>query len=498
MNGPARWRSDVTLYPVIMAGGSGTRLWPLSREQHPKQFFPIVDDESMLQQTVRRLDGLTSVEMPLIVCNEAHRFFAVDQLRAVGVSPLGIIIEPEGRNTAPALTLAALRLLEMGDSREHDPIVLAMPGDHLVRDVVAFHEAVEAGRALAARGWLVTFGVVPDAPETGFGYIRKGAALDKSAASPCRVSGFVEKPDLETARVYVDSDEYLWNSGIFMMRASAWLMALERFRPDIARACRRAQSNGHVDGAFYRPGAPDFLACPSESIDYAVMEKAAGISPECRGGLPDSAVVPLDAGWSDVGAWSALWKHGERDSAGNVIRGDVYAQSTEDALLVSQHRLVAAVGVRDTVVVETADAVLVAHKDSVQDVKEMVQRLKSDDRPEAEAHRRVYRPWGSYEVVDSGPGFQVKRLTVNPGAALSLQMHHHRAEHWVVVVGTAKVTRGDEVFSLSENESTYVPKGAKHRLENPGQTPLEIIEVQTGGYLSEDDIVRFQDNYDRH
>ena len=364
-------------------------------------------------------------------------------------------------------------------------------------DVGAFHEAVEVGRSLAAEGWLVTFGVVPDAPETGYGYIKKGAALDKSTAPPCRVSGFVEKPELETAQSYVDSGDYLWNSGIFMMRASAWLTALERFRPDIAKACRRAQSNGHVDGAFYRPGAPDFLACPSESIDYAVMEKAAGISPEQRGGLPDSAVVPLDAGWSDVGAWSALWQHGERDSAGNVIRGDVYAQDTEDALLVSQHRLVAAVGVRDTVVVETADAVLVAHKDSVQDVKEMVQRLKKDDRPEAEAHRRVYRPWGSYEVVDSGPGFQVKRLTVNPGAALSLQMHHHRAEHWVVVVGTAKVTRGEEVFSLSENESTYVPKGARHRLENPGQTPLEIIEVQTGGYLGEDDIVRFQDNYDR-
>ena len=389
----------------------------MSREHHPKQFFPIVDDESMLQQTVRRLDGLTSVELPLIVCNEAHRFFAVDQLRAVGVSPLGIIIEPEGRNTAPALTLAALRLLEMGDGREHDPIVLAMPGDHLVRDVVAFHEAVEAGRALAARGWLVTFGVVPDAPETGYGYIRKGAALDKSATAPCRVSGFVEKPDLETARAYVDSGEYLWNSGIFMMRASAWLMALERFRPDIARACRLAQSNGHVDGAFYRPGAPDFLACPSESIDYAVMEKAAGVSPECN--CADCPTAPW-CRWTRAGR---TWARGrpcgsteKRDSAGNVIRGDVYAQSTEDALLVSQHRLVAAVGVRDTVVVETADAVLVAHKDSVQDVKEMVQRLKADDRPEAEAHRRVYRPWGSYEVVDSGPGFQVKRLTVNPGA----------------------------------------------------------------------------------
>ena len=485
------------LYPVILAGGSGTRLWPLSRERHPKQFFPIVDDETMLQQTVRRLDGLSAIEQPLIVCNEAHRFLAADQLRALGVAPLDIIVEPEGRNTAPALTLAALRLQELGESQGHDPVMLSMHGDHLVPDVGAFQEAVEVGRNLASEGWLVTLGVVPDAPETGYGYIKKGAELDSSASAPCRVSGFVEKPDLETAQSYIESGEYLWNSGIFMMRASAWLAALERFRPDMARACRRAQSNGHVDGAFYRPRAPDFLECPGDSIDYAVMEKAAGIPSEQRRGLADCAVVPLDAGWSDVGAWSALWKHGARDGAGNVIRGDVYAQSTKDALLVSQHRLVAALGVKDTVVVETADAVLVAHKDSVQDVKEMVQRLKSDDRPEAEAHRKVYRPWGSYEVVDSGPGFQVKRLTVNPGAALSLQMHHHRAEHWVVVVGTAKVTRGDEVFSLSENESTYVPKGARHRLENPGQTPLEIVEVQTGGYLGEDDIVRFQDDYNR-
>ncbi len=485
----------MTLYPVIMAGGSGTRLWPLSRERHPKQFFPIVDDETMLQQTARRLDGLRSVERPLVVCNEAHRFFVADQLRAIGVEPLGVIIEPEGRNTAPALTLAALWLLEMGDG--HDPVILAMPGDHLVRDAAAFREAVEAGGSLAADGWLVTFGVVPDAPETGYGYVRKGAALDESAAPPCRVSGFVEKPDLETARSYVASGEYLWNSGIFMMRASAWLAALERFRPDIARACGRAHSNGRLDGDFYSPGVSDFLTCPGESIDYAVMEKAAGLSAEERRGLPDVAVVPLDAGWSDVGAWSALLRHGERDGDGNVVRGDVYAQSAEDSLLVSQHRLVAAVGVRDAVVVETADAVLVAHKDSVQDVKEMVGRLRSDGRPEAEAHRRVHRPWGSYEVVDSGPGFQVKRLTVNPGAALSLQMHRHRAEHWVVVAGAAKVTRGDEVFSLSENESTYVPRGARHRLENPGDTPLEVIEVQTGAYLGEDDIVRFQDDYGR-
>ncbi len=486
-----------------MAGGSGTRLWPLSREHHPKQFFPVVGDKTMLQQTVGRLDGIRSAEHPILVCNEAHRFLVADQLRAVGVNPLGIIIEPEGRNTAPALTLAALQLLEMGDGRDCDPVMLAMPGDHVMRDVGAFHEAVEAGEALAADGWMVTFGVVPDAPETGYGYIKKGdalsdAAADTPAAVPCRISEFVEKPSWETARAYVDSGIYLWNSGIFMMRVSTWLSSLERFRPDIAKACRRAHSNGRVDGAFYRPGAPDFLGCPSESIDYAVMEKAAGLPPKGRHGLADSAVVPLDAGWSDIGTWSALWKHGEPDCAGNVIRGDVCAQSTEDAVVVSQHRLVAAVGVKDMVVVETADAVLVAHKDSVQDVKEVVRRLKSNERPEAESHRKVYRPWGNYEVVDSGPGFQVKRLTVNAGAALSLQMHHHRAEHWVVVGGTAKVTRGSEVFSLSENQSTYVPMGTKHRLENPAQTPLEIIEVQTGGYLGEDDIVRFQDDYDRH
>ena len=497
------------LEPVILAGGSGTRLWPLSREYHPKQFLPLMGARTMLQETVGRLDGMEEVAAPLIVCNEAHRFLVADQMRELGITPQAIIVEPVGRNTAPALTLAALSLVEMGKGDGADPIMLSMHADHVIPETRPFQEAVRTALPLAAGGNIVTFGVVPSGPHTGYGYIRKGGSLQEAPESAHWVATFVEKPDLDTARSYLETGEYLWNSGIFMMRTSVWLSELERYRPDIAKACRAAQSSGHLDGQLYRPGAADFVACPSDSIDYAVMEKAAGgerrkASGKSRKRRPAAgepagcAVVALNARWSDIGAWSALWEEREHDPHGNVIQGDVYAHSTRNSLLLAQNRLVASVGLEDMVVVETGDAVLVARKDSVQDVREIVQRLKADERTEQQTQRKVHRPWGSYEVLDAGDSFQVKRLTLNPGGAVSLQMHHHRAEHWVVVRGTARVTKGDEVFLLEENQSTYVPKGMNHRLENPGDVPLEIIEVQSGTYLGEDDIIRFQDKYDRH
>jgi mannose-1-phosphate guanylyltransferase/mannose-6-phosphate isomerase-like protein (cupin superfamily) len=509
----------MTLYPVILAGGSGTRLWPLSREQHPKQFLPLLAEFSMFQETLRRLDGMEGAAAPVVVCNEAHRHLVMDQMRQLGNRPLAVIVEPVGRNTAPALTLAALRLAEIEQKPTGDPMMLVMPADHVMRGTKAFQQAVGAGATLANSGYMVTFGVVPSTPATGYGYIRKGEALEvESKSRPARVasvsvighqvSEFVEKPEQDAARAYVETGEYLWNSGIFMMGASVWLSELGHFAPDIAKACRAAYSSGHLDGNFYRPGAAEFIACASDSIDYAVMENAAGAASTAPDGLPEAgaassarsgcAVVPLDAGWSDIGAWSALWEEQDQDELGNVVQGDVYAQSTENALLLAQHRLLATVGMKDVVVVETADVVLVAHKDFVQDVKEVVQRLKADGRSEHEVHRKVHRPWGSYTVIDSGQGFQVKRLSVNAGSALSLQMHRHRAEHWVVVSGTAKVTKGDEVFLLTENQSTYVPQGITHRLENPGDLPLEIVEIESGKYLGEDDIVRFQDDYGRH
>ena len=498
------------LHPVIMAGGSGTRLWPLSRERHPKQFLPLMGELTMLQETLGRLSEMDDVAAPTLVCNEAHRFLVAGQMRELGIQPASIIVEPEGRNTAPALTLAALRLVGAESEPGADPVMLVMPADHSVRNLKAFRAALNVGAPIAESGRLVTFGVIPRAPETGYGYIRRGGELDARSSgvqagvasaqrdvpstrtaprevNAYQVSAFVEKPDLGTARAYVDAGDYLWNSGIFMMRSSVWLSELERHGPDIAKCCRRAEANGSADGDFFRPGAAEFIECPSDSIDYAVMEKAAAAC----------AVVSLDAGWSDIGSWSSLWQEVDQDSDGNVIRGDVYVHSTEGSLLIAHHRLLATVGLEDVAIVETADAVLVAHKDKVQDVKEVVRRLKAEGRPEAELHRKVHRPWGAYEIVDAGDGFQVKRLTVDAGAALSLQMHHHRAEHWVVVGGTARVTRGDDEFSLSENQSTYVPQGVTHRLANPGDEPLELIEVQTGSYLGDDDIVRFEDDYNR-
>lgn len=428
----------------------------------------------MLQDTACRLNGLGNIQSPVVVCNEEYRFLIAEQLRQVDKKPSEIILEPVGRNTAPALALAALTLLERSD----DSVMLVMPADHVIRDSRVFQTAVAEAADLALTGSLVTFGIVPTRPETGYGYIRRGDGN--------RVAAFVEKPDLETAKSYVKSGQYFWNSGLFAVRPSVWMDQLGRFRPDIIAATRTAYSKNSRDKDFLRIDADAFKSCPSDSIDYAVMEKTS-----------DSVFVVLDAGWSDVGAWPAVSDVCESDSDGNVCQGDVLRHDAKNNLLVSRNRLVAAVGVDNLVVVETADAVLVAHKDHAQNVKEIVAQLKAAKREEHKVHRKVHRPWGFYEGVDAGPRFQVKRITVNPGASLSLQMHHHRAEHWIVVKGTARITRGDETFILTENQSTYIPLGTKHRLENPGNIGLEMIEVQSGSYLGEDDIVRFEDAYNR-
>jgi mannose-1-phosphate guanylyltransferase/mannose-6-phosphate isomerase len=454
------------LYPVILSGGAGTRLWPLSREHYPKPLMPLVSDRSLLQDTTLRLDGVPGQGKAVFVCNEEHRFLVAEQIHELGRQDATIILEPEGRNTAPALTLAALYLVR----DDPDALMIVMPADHVMTRPQAFADAVQRGRTEAERGALVTFGIVPDRPETGYGYIRRGSALQDAAA--CVVAEFVEKPDLQTAQRYLDSGDYYWNSGIFLMRADRWLAEVERFIPAVLEHARNAMQHGRQDCDFFRVNKADFLSCPSDSIDYAVMEKADHV-----------VVVPLDAGWSDVGAWPAWWEICERDANGNVLRGDVLTEDTRNAFLVAQHRCLATVGVEDIIVVETADAVLVASREKAQNVKAIVKRLKADRRDEYKTHRQVYRPWGSYEGIDGGPRFQVKRLTVKPGAQLSLQMHHHRAEHWVVVKGTARVTCGDQVFNLHENESTYIPIGERHRLENPGNIPLEVIEIQSGSYL---------------
>ncbi len=474
----------ITLQPVILSGGSGTRLWPLSRRAFPKQFLALVDEATLLQSTAARLDSLTDgtdVAAPIIVCNEAHRFLVAEQLRASGHAAANILLEPTGRNTAPALTLAAL------DCLDDDPVMIVMPADHVVRDGNAFARAVSAGLEHAVAGKVVTFGIVPDSPHTGFGYIRAGAAV---AAQAYALDGFVEKPDRATAETYLAGGDYFWNSGIFLLRATRWMALIERFNPAMAAAVRDAYTKGQRDLDFYRVDADAFAASPADSIDYAVMEPLSAEAGECL-------VVPLDAGWSDIGAWSALWDVSPRDEQGNACHGDVMAFDAHDNLLHSQHRIVAAVGVRDLIIVETSDAVLVAHKDHTQDVKRITEHLDAEGRNESEFHRCVHRPWGTFEGVDQGGRFQVKRLSVKPGATLSLQMHHHRAEHWIVVSGTARVTCDDKQFLLAENESTYIPIGAQHRLENPGSIPLEIIEVQSGSYLGEDDIVRFEDQYNR-
>ena len=470
----------MTLYPVILSGGSGSRLWPLSREHYPKPLLPLVTDKTLLQDTAIRLDGVPDQGNAVYVCNEEHRFLLAEQVTQLGKTPSTIILEPEGRNTAPALTLAALYLIRV----DPEALMIVMPADHVMQEPAGFMTAVQQGRNQAASGALVTFGIVPGRPETGYGYIKRGSpAADDGVFA---VGAFVEKPDLDTAAQYLAAGDYYWNSGIFMMRADRWLEEIAHHRPDILERCRRAMDGGKQDSDFFRVGKAEFVACPSDSIDYAVMEKT-----------DRAVVVPLSAGWSDVGAWPALWDVCPRDAHGNVMQGDVIAEDTHNAFLIAQHRCVATVGLDNIIVVETADAVLVASRDKAQNVKAIVNRLKQDQREECKVHRQVYRPWGSYEGIDAGSRFQVKRLTVKPGARLSLQMHHHRAEHWVVVKGTARVTCGEQVFNLHENESTYIPMGERHRLENPGTIPLEVIEIQSGSYLGEDDIVRFEDVYDR-
>ncbi|MDR1994292.1 mannose-1-phosphate guanylyltransferase/mannose-6-phosphate isomerase [Azonexus sp.] len=475
------------ILPVVLSGGSGTRLWPLSREKYPKQLLPLIGKQSMLQATVTRLDGLDGLAEPLLVCNEEHRFVVAEQMRLLGKQGR-VLLEPVGRNTAPALTLAALWARKQGG----DPVLVVMPADHVILDEALFREAVARAVALAEAGRAVTFGITPDCPETGYGYIQQGAALAGDSGA-YELARFVEKPDRQTAQAYLDAGDFLWNSGIFVMRASTWLTALELCRPDILAACRASLERGCEDGDFVRADPAAFAQCPADSIDYAVMERLTGST----AGLPKSAVIPLAAGWSDVGAWDALWKVLPKSEDGNAWRGDVLLEGCRDTLAIAENRLVACIGLRNMVVVETNDAVLVAHHEATQDVKKVVDRLKGEGRAVAQWHRKVYRPWGWYDGVDSGERFQVKRIGVKPGAALSLQMHHHRAEHWIVVSGTARVTKDDEVFLVSENQSTYIPLGVKHRLENPGIVPLEMIEVQSGSYLGEDDIVRFEDTYGR-
>ncbi|OGR31044.1 MAG: mannose-1-phosphate guanylyltransferase/mannose-6-phosphate isomerase [Desulfuromonadales bacterium GWC2_61_20] len=470
------------IVPVIMSGGAGTRLWPLSRELYPKQFLPLAEERTMLQATLSRLDGLPEQALPLIVCNEQHRFLVAEQLRQISSSAAAIILEPVGRNTAPAVAVAALQAVAEGA----DPLLLVLAADHVIPRADIFRETVQAAVAHAEAGRLVTFGIVPTMPETGYGYIRGGARVGGDKDTALAVAAFVEKPDLVTAQSYLASGDYFWNSGMFLFKASTYLEALAGFAPDILAACRRSFTGASRDLDFVRLEAAAFSTCRSDSIDYAVMEKA-----------DNGVMLPLAADWSDVGSWSALWEIGSKDAAGNHVEGDVLAVATSGCYLKASSRLLAAVGLEDLVVVETADAVMVAHRDKVQEVKKIVEALKAAGRSEAVVHRRASRPWGSYECIDKEGRFQVKRITVNPGASLSLQLHHHRAEHWIVVHGTARITCGDEIFTLGENQSTYIPLGVVHRLENPGKIPLELIEVQSGSYLGEDDIVRFDDQYGR-
>lgn len=481
---------NTPLQPVILCGGSGTRMWPLSRETYPKQFLTLVGEHSMLQDTALRLRGLPpSVPVapnPVLVCNADHRFLAASQMNAVGIQDAKILLEPAGRNTAPALTLAALQVRADGQ----DPVLLVMPADHVIPDQQALHAAVEQAYQMADAGAMVAFGIVPSHPETGYGYIERGAAADHGGFT---ISSFAEKPDAITAQQYLDAGTYYWNSGLFVVRASVWLKALEQCRPDILQACTSAMQQAQRDMDFVRPNAEAFADCPSDSIDYAVMERLPA-HPEM--GVP-ARVVPLKAGWSDLGAWDALWQILEQDNAQNATVGDAIVHNSTGSLLFSTSRLVAGVGLDNVVVIETPDAILVADKRQTQDVKHVVGELKRQGHVLANSHRKVYRPWGWYDSIDSGERFQVKRIVVNPGASLSLQMHHHRAEHWIVVKGTAEVTNGEKVFLLGENESTFIPLGHVHRLRNPGKVPLEIIEVQSGSYLAEDDIVRFEDTYGR-
>ena len=476
------------ILPIIMAGGSGSRLWPLSRQQFPKQFLTLHGEKSMLQTTALRLSGLEH-QAPMIICNEEHRFTVAEQFRANSIANSGIILEPIGRNTAPAIALAAFKTVQEGN----DPLLLVLAADHVITDEVAFCQSVTQACTYANSDKLVTFGIVPTAPETGYGYIKRGESvshemrsLDQNDIESFTVSEFVEKPDTKTAERYVDCGDYYWNSGIFLFKSSRYLEELKAHRPDIYHACEKAMAAIQFDADFVRVNKSAFEACPDESVDYAVMEKTT-----------QAVVVPTDCGWSDVGSWSALWEIENKDESGNAFKGDVLAIDTTNSYINAEDKLVAVIGLDDVVVVETKDAILVSKKSEIQKVKNIVNQLKAENRSEFKSHREVYRPWGKYDSVDSSERFQVKRITVKPGAKLSVQIHHHRAEHWVVVSGTAKVTNGEKTILLTENQSTYIPIGVIHALENPGKVELELIEVQSGSYLGEDDIVRFEDKYGR-
>ncbi|MFM8544766.1 MAG: mannose-1-phosphate guanylyltransferase/mannose-6-phosphate isomerase [Vulcanococcus sp.] len=469
------------LVPVILCGGTGTRLWPLSRASYPKQYWALAGDgeETLLQQTHQRLTGIAELAPPLLICNEDHRFIVAEQMRQVEVEPAAILLEPVGRNTAPAVAVAALQATAQGD----DPLLLVLAADHVIRDGAAFRRAVEAGRAAAESGQLVTFGIVPTAPETGYGYIE---AAEPLAAAPVPIVRFVEKPDRATAEHFLATGRFTWNSGMFLFKASAILSELERLAPEVVSACRSALEHDTPDLDFLRLEREAFAGCPNVAIDVAVMERTD------RG-----AVLPLEAGWSDVGSWSALWETADQNPDGNVLRGRVISEDSQNCYLRSEHRLLVGLGVNDLVVVETDDVVLVAHRDKAQDVKGIVGLLEREGARESKAHRKIYRPWGAYDGVTEGERWQVKTIVVNPGASLSLQMHHHRAEHWIVVKGTAVVEKDGVQELLGENQSTYIPLGCKHRLSNPGKIAVELIEVQSGAYLGEDDIVRFEDRYGR-
>jgi mannose-1-phosphate guanylyltransferase/mannose-6-phosphate isomerase len=469
------------IHPVILSGGSGTRLWPMSRALYPKQLLALTGARSLLQETVLRVDAAADFAPPLIVANEEHRFIIAEQLREIGVAADALMLEPIGRNTAPAATVAALHLAE----RTRDPVMLVMPSDHAIADLGAFRAATAQAAAAARAGYLVTFGVTPARAETGYGYITKGQPL-ADVAGAFAVTGFVEKPDPATAERYVASGDYFWNSGIFLFPVALYLAELERLRPEMLAACKAALASAKADSDFVRLDKAEFAACPADSIDYAVMEHT-----------ERAAIVPVAMGWSDLGSWDALWEMGEKDANGNAVIGNVVAEGTRNCYLRSEAGLIAAIGVEDLVVVETDDAVMVAPKGRTQEVKQLVGRLLAERREEADALSTVHRPWGTYRSLHHGHRVQVKHIMVRPGGKLSLQMHHHRAEHWVVVQGTAKVVRGNEELMLTENQSTYIPLGTAHRLENPGKIPLHLIEVQSGSYLGEDDIVRFEDHYGR-
>lgn len=463
--------------PVVLAGGTGSRLWPKSRAALPKQFLSLTSDDTMLQDTITRLQG-TKAQSPIFICNEAHRFLVAEQLRQKNIPHGGILLEPVGRNTAPAIALAALHATLNGE----DPILLVLAADHLIKDLSTFHGAIEKAERLAESGKLVTFGIVPDQPHTGYGYIKSGASLSDGF----EVADFVEKPAMETAEKYVSSGDYYWNSGMFMFKASRYLEELEKYNPEMLDICKRAIDTEAHDLDFIRVDYEIFATCKDDSIDYAVMEKT-----------DSAAMVPLDAGWSDVGSWTSLWETADKDESGNVSVGDTILENTTNSYINAEQRLVSVIGLENVIVVETKDAVMVAHKDDAQSIKNVVNKLKAEKRPEFEFHREVFRPWGSYDSIDSGSRFQVKRITVKPGEKLSVQMHHHRAEHWIVVSGSANVTIDDNTQLVTENESVYIPIGSVHALENPGKIPLELIEVQSGAYLGEDDIVRFSDRYGR-